>query len=150
MIVSLTGCASIKMKSRSKTLEHMVSCNTESVEIRSEADVLSFNIDQEWDFTRTPNNPNFYTPNLPMEAFNHKIKYIGLNGVDMRVGPNVTVEGKQEEVVSAISKIKNIAFKCTETGCHYKKYDNKYILIYPHRTNDQLTTIQCYMRDLSY
>lgn len=54
---------------------------------------------------------NFYKVNYDLNVFGHKALYVGTRGVELIVGPNVTLAGKTDSISESISKNYNIEFK---------------------------------------
>jgi hypothetical protein len=84
---------------------------------------------------------NFYKPNQELRAFGHKVVYVGLLGIDLYPGPNVTVEGRAEEVRKAIEQAYSIKLKKVEGGFDAELQKNVHLLITPHPNNRKQTMV---------
>ena len=86
---------------------------------------------------------NFYSPTNEIKAFGFNIKYIGLMGVDMVPGPNITLEGKFTAVKKSILTALKTEFECGSGGCAAEVEKNLQIMVYPHPTDNDLSIVQC-------
>jgi hypothetical protein len=86
---------------------------------------------------------NFYQPGSPMHAFGFEVAYIGLAGVDMVPGPNLTVRGKYDDVEKKVKSVHHGKFECGPGGCGSQVDKHLHVMIYPHPADAELTIIQC-------
>jgi len=89
----------------------------------------------------SPRRGYFYKPNQELQAFGHKVVYVGLLGIDLYPGPNVTLEGRAEEVRKAIEKAYSIKLKKVEGGFAAELQKNVHLLIVPHPNNRKQTMV---------
>ncbi len=84
---------------------------------------------------------NFYKPNEEIRAFGHKVAYVGLLGIELYPGPNVTLEGRVEAVRAAIEKAYSIKLKKVEGGFDAELQKDVHLLITQHPTNRKQTMV---------
>ncbi len=85
----------------------------------------------------------FYTPKEAIKVFGYKIKYVGLSGVDMISGPNITLKGKFNKVKEKVLKMLDQKFECGPEICVAQMPENNQIMVHAHPTDKKLTIIQC-------
>ena len=86
---------------------------------------------------------NFYQPTATTHAFGFEIAYVGLEGVDMVPGPNLTVRGRYKDVEKKVKSSHNGTFDCGPGGCDSQVDKYSHVMIYPHPADTELTIIQC-------
>ena len=86
---------------------------------------------------------NFYQPVSTMQAFGFEVAYVGLSGVDMAPGPNLTVRGRYKDVEKTVKRAHNGTFDCGPGGCDSQVDKYLHVMIYPHPADTELTIIQC-------
>lgn len=120
----------------SKSLEDLVLCqqNDEVIELAQQ-------IQKGDDFEKS--GTYFYKPRKPVKAFGYDVVYIGLAGVDMIPGPNISVKGKYSDVEKSVKKIHKGSFECGPEGCDSQIDKYNHLMIYPHPADNNLTIIQC-------
>ena len=84
---------------------------------------------------------NFYKPNQELRAFGHKVAYVGLLGIELYPGPNVTLEGRVDAVRAAIEKAYSIKLKKVEGGFAAELQKDVHLLITQHPTNRKQTMV---------
>lgn len=86
---------------------------------------------------------NFYQPVSTMQAFGFEVAYVGLSGVDMVPGPNLTVRGRYKDVEKTVKRAHSGTFDCGPGGCDSQVDKYLHVMIYPHPADTELTIIQC-------
>lgn len=86
---------------------------------------------------------NFYQPVATTQAFGFNVAYVGLSGVDMVPGPNLTVKGRYEDVEKKVKDTHHGTFNCGPGGCDSQVDKYLHVMIYPHPADTELTIIQC-------
>ncbi len=135
-LLFVTTISSFSYANDSQILESLVSCERNY-------EIINFikNIDSNSSFKSS--GGNFYEQIKELKAFGHKILYLGLHGVDMVPGPNITINGDFNSTKNSIIKKINKKFECGPEGCGSAIGSSTQIMIYPHLTNKKLTIIQC-------
>lgn len=117
-------------------LEKLVLCSDEQVAKEAKEMVENGN-----GFKST--DGNFYEPVQKTQAFGFEVAYVGLAGVDMVPGPNITVRGKFGDVEKKVKDAHHGKFECGDGGCDSEVDKHWHVLIYPHPVDQELTIIQC-------
>ena len=88
-------------------------------------------------FTR---NGYFYTVNRKLQVFGHQALYIGIHGIDLLPGPNVTVAGNPRAVADYIEKKYSLSFKRNrgEYSVDLREHIKLLILPHPERRNTSM------------
>lgn len=84
---------------------------------------------------------NFFEARAELKAFGHKVTYVGIVGVDMCSGPNVTVEGSVATVCSAIEQAYGLKLTVGESGAACDLVKDVRLLIWTHPTKPDETII---------
>lgn len=85
----------------------------------------------------------FHKPAKPVSAFGCEVVYVGIYGVELLPGPNITAKGKPARIAAAIKKGYGITLKeeggawGTELGEHLT------LVVYPHPSQSDLTIVHC-------
>lgn len=85
----------------------------------------------------------FFVPTTLTKAFGFEIAYVGLGGVDLFPGENITVKGKFKSVKKIVLPRFNRKFECDSSGCGSEIVNERQIAVYPHPTDKSMTIIQC-------
>jgi hypothetical protein len=86
---------------------------------------------------------DFYKPVQTISAFGFIVSSVGLVGVDMIPGPNITVKGKYKDVEKKIKRIHEGIFQCGPGGCDSQIDEYLHLMVCPHPDDEKLTIIQC-------
>jgi len=119
-----------------KALENLVLCRQDS-----SVDALIQKMDKGDGFEKS--GMNFYKPQKVIHAFGYEVAYIGLNGVDMVAGPNISVKGKYKDVEKSVKGIHKGEYNCGPGGCDLEIDKYNHLMIYPHPADKSMTIIQC-------
>jgi len=84
---------------------------------------------------------NFYKAISEINAFEHKVTYIGLKGINDVSGPNVFLLGDPESIANAITKKYGFEFEKKNNNYAYKLKDNVYLLVSQHPENKEQTAV---------
>jgi len=86
---------------------------------------------------------NFYAPKAPVRAFGHEVKYIGLMGIDLRVGPNLTLEANPTDVAETINTRWKTGLAGDDESFEYELRENLVLVVHQHPTEADWTIVHC-------
>lgn len=139
MLLTIVSCAArhnVPPPTPSKELESLVRCD------RGETyNKIVKKIKNEDGFVKS--GEDFYKPVQTISAFGFIVSYVGLVGVDMIPGPNITVKGKYKYVKKKIKRIHKGIFQCGPGGCDSQIDEYLHLMVCPHPYDKKLTIIQC-------
>jgi hypothetical protein len=88
---------------------------------------------------------NFYRAKAPLAVFGHPAVYVGMLGIEMIPGPNVTLRGSPKEIAGNITAQYGLTFSREDDAyvCNYK--ENVQVVVLPHPDKrDQTIVIGAY------
>lgn len=135
-IAAASGCSDTPVQaiSNNKILEDLVLAKS-----KLKRDELSAIFNNKSKYTK---KGHYYEPKQVEYAFGYEIKYIGLDGLDVVPGPNLTLVGSTSDIAKTISSSTDLKFE--NQGNNYAHKLGKYaaIGVFQHPTKSDLAIIQ--------